>query len=135
MAEDNLSSSSSLVLGVRLIRSFQHRNIRRIVLKVSQEDLQGWTTQDLKRILDQKIPSESSLPPPFKKYAFDTFKIEHLAHKAKTSDPVINRENDQELILKEDVSLAESGVQHETELSYFKLEDYEAYKVDPKLAW
>ena len=58
--------------------------------------------------------------------------IEHQAHGAKTSDPVINREDDDKLILKDGVTLAEAGVKNETEISFFKLSDYQAYQADPE---
>ena len=66
-----------------------------------------------------------------RKFSYDTLKIEHHAHGAKTSDPVINTENDEKLILKTGLSLVEQGVKHETELSLFKLEDYLEYKKLP----
>ena len=35
-----------------------------------------------------------------RKYSYDTLKVEHHAHGAKTSDPVINTEKDELLILR-----------------------------------
>jgi hypothetical protein len=40
------------------------------------------------------LPSFETLPFLFRKYEYDSLKIEHHAHGAKTSDPVINKEND-----------------------------------------
>lgn len=76
-----------------------------------------------------------SMPPPFRKYQFDTFKIETQAFGFKTNDPVINKESDEELILKEGSTLAQSGVKNETEISFFKLEDYLEYKKNPLIKW
>ena len=56
------------------------------------------------------------------------FQIEHQAFGSKTSDTVINCENDDDLMLKENFTLSESGVKNETEISFFKLEDYLEYK-------
>ena len=56
------------------------------------------------------------------------FQIEHQAFGSKTSDTVINCENDDDLILKGNMTLSESGVKNETEISFFKLEDYLEYK-------
>ena len=53
--------------------------------------------------------------------------IEHQAHGAKTSDPVMNCEKDIELILKPGQSLSQSNVRHETEIAFFKLSDYQVY--------
>ena len=66
-----------------------------------------------------------------RKYSYDTLKVEHQAHGAKTSDPVINTEDDERLILRPGLSLGEQGVRHETELSLFRLEDYLEYKKMP----
>ncbi|VDI59933.1 Hypothetical predicted protein [Mytilus galloprovincialis] len=74
------------------------------------------------------------IPPPFKKYSYDTLKISHKAHGAKSNDPVIDIANDQ-LILEDGVTLVEAGVGNETEISYFKMEDYRKYQADPHLVW
>ena len=58
------------------------------------------TSEQLLSLIFQKLPTAPGLPPPFRKYEYDTLKIEHQAHGAKTNDPVINYENDEELILK-----------------------------------
>jgi hypothetical protein len=53
--------------------------------------------------------------------------IEHKAHGFKTSDPVINTTDDDKLVLKSENSLLESGVENESEITLFKLSDYEEY--------
>ena len=40
-----------------------------------------------------------------RKYAYDTLKVEHQAHGAKTSDPVINTGDDERLILRPGLGL------------------------------
>ena len=76
------------------------------------------------------------MPPPFRKFAYDTLKIEHQAHGAKSNDPLINKEGDESLILADDSrSLAESGVKDETTITFFKLDDYMKYKENPTLVW
>ena len=57
------------------------------------------------------------------------FQIEHQAFGSKTNDTVINREDDDNLILKESLTLSECGVKNETEISFFKLNDYMEYKI------
>ena len=59
---------------------------------------------------------------------FPIFQIEHQAFGSKTNDTVINCENDDNLILKESLTLSECGVKNETEISFFKLDDYIEYK-------
>ena len=136
--------TGELTLTIRVIRSFPHRNIRNIILKTISPSL---STEALIDRTISEVSTSSALPPPFRlrkifpfhqltknvgrKFSYDTLKIEHHAHGAKTSDPVINTENDEELILKTGLSLVEQGVRHETELSLFKLEDYLEYKKLP----
>ena len=60
-------------------------------------------------------------------FFFFELQIEHQAHGAKTSDPVMNCEKDIELILKPGQSLSQSNVRHETEIAFFKISDYQAY--------
>ena len=43
--------------------------------------------------------------PLFRKYDYDTLKIEHHAHGAKSNDPVINKHDDDKLIIKPDLPL------------------------------
>jgi len=74
------------------------------------------------------VASSSTLPPPFRKYDYDCLKIEHHAHGAKSNDPVINTENDETLILSKGKHLSESNVKHETEIAFFKLNDYLQYQ-------
>merc|ERR1711973_1042538 len=117
---------------VRLIRSFEYRNIKPIVLKAVDLDQ---SVSDFKALVNAEILSRSSISPVFRKHSYDTMKIQHIAHKSKTSDPVINTENDEKLILCETSTLKECGVGHETEISYFKREEYEKYKANPVLKW
>ena len=60
-------------------------------------------------------------------FIFFQFQIEHQAHGAKSNDPVMNCDNDDQLILKPGQKLSESNVRHETEIAFFKLSDYQAY--------
>jgi len=118
---------------IRLIRSLVHKNIRNIVLR---EDVDGFnlsstTVKDLMVLIRKKLSSgeiNPPLPPPFKTFNFDCMKIEHQAFGSKTSNTVMNCENDSELILKEHLTLENSGVKCETEISFFNREDYEQYK-------
>lgn len=53
---------------------------------------------------------KSSLPPPFKTFAFDTLKIEHFPFKSKSSDPVINCLDDDLLMLKDETTLSDCHI-------------------------
>ena len=68
-------------------------------------------------------------------FFLNLFKIEHQAHGGKTSDPVINTTGDEDLILRPGISLAKAGVKNETEISFFKKEDYLEYQKNPTLSW
>ncbi|XP_013394643.1 UPF0538 protein C2orf76 homolog isoform X2 [Lingula anatina] len=124
-------AEEGVTVTVRLIRSFPHRNIKHIVFKnvsVSQ------TAADFMTVVNKDIATCSELPPPFKKYQYDTMKILHKAHGFKTNDPVINTDHE-ENILDPGRTLSEQGVANETEISYFKREDYEHYKANPVTQW
>ncbi|VDI59931.1 UPF0538 protein C2orf76 homolog isoform X1 [Mytilus galloprovincialis] len=122
---------SSGTITVRLVRSFEHRNIKHIVL----HDVDfTQTVNSFKEAIKKDLVSMQGIPPPFKKYSYDTLKISHKAHGAKSNDPVIDIANDQ-LILEDGVTLVEAGVGNETEISYFKMEDYRKYQADPHLVW
>ena len=123
---------NTVTITIRLIRSFEHRNIRNLVLhNISLEQKVDHFTQ----LVKERIKAKSDLPPPFRNFSFDAMKIETHAHGAKTNDPVINRADDDKLMLRPELLLRECGVKHETEISYFNLEDYRKYKDKPELVW
>ncbi|XP_078321684.1 UPF0538 protein C2orf76 homolog isoform X2 [Crassostrea virginica] len=100
---------------VRLIRSFEHRNLKHVVY------------HDVDLSQNTKV---------FKDFVRnDTLKISHKAYGTKSNDPVINLEDDENLILKDEHTLKENGIENETELSFFRLEDYLVYKENPHLVW
>ncbi|XP_022304395.1 UPF0538 protein C2orf76 homolog isoform X1 [Crassostrea virginica] len=117
---------------VRLIRSFEHRNLKHVVYH--DVDL-SQNTKVFKDFVRNDILTRPGLPPPFKKYSYDTLKISHKAYGTKSNDPVINLEDDENLILKDEHTLKENGIENETELSFFRLEDYLVYKENPHLVW
>lgn len=67
-----MSSNCDLTLSIRLIRSFEHRNLRFIPL---QNVDSFWTTEQLMEAIREKIKTSTSLPPPFKNFDFDTLKV------------------------------------------------------------
>ena len=74
----------------------------------------------------------------YRKFTYDSLKIEHQAGGAKTSDPVISKEQDETLVLikpagTEDTetglkTIEELGVRAETEISLFSWWDYIEYR-------
>lgn len=127
-----MSSENGVTIVVRLIRSFPHRNIRNITyhnVDVNQ------SVADFITFVSTDLVNRTTVPPPFRKYPFDTMKIQHRPFGAKTSDPVINTTNDAELMLIPNKTLHEMGVVNETEISFFVLEDYRKYQENPQLVW
>jgi len=125
----NAETENGVTLVIRVIRSFPHRNIRNIVLKNVSLSL---TTEELLHLTITNVASNTSLPPPFRKFGYDSMKIEHQAHGSKTSDPVINTEMDEKLFLVSGSTLDSQGVKNETEISLFKKSDYDEYRDGPE---
>lgn len=127
-----MDETTGVIVTVRLIRSFRHRNLKHIVLRNVDLDV---TVEDFVGRIREDIKTRPGLPPPFRKHGYDTLKIEYKAYGSKTTDPVINKENDEKLILKADQTLGSAGVENETEISCFKREEYEEYKKDSTVVW
>ncbi|KAG5833586.1 UPF0538 protein C2orf76 homolog isoform X2 [Anguilla rostrata] len=124
--------SSEAVLTVRLVRSFEHRNFKPVVFR--NVNLHQ-TVEEFIAFVKNDISTRAGLPPPFKKFEYDTMKIIHQAHGAKTNELVMSLEDDDKLLLKEGISLLVAGVANETELGFFRKEDYENFKTNPKTVW
>ncbi|XP_047227460.1 UPF0538 protein C2orf76 homolog isoform X1 [Girardinichthys multiradiatus] len=121
-----------VVVTVRLIRSFEQRNYKPVVFQqVSLEQ----TTQDFMRCVKDDIATRPGLPPPFREYGYDTMKIIHQAHGAKTNELVMSLNDDEKLILQDDQTLRAAGVANETEVGFFRKDDYVFYKANPKTTW
>lgn len=117
---------------VRLVRSFEYRNFKPVVFhEVNLEQ----TVQEFIQNVLKDIETRPGLPPPFRKYHYDTMKIIHQAHGAKTNDLVMSLDDQDKPLLQENQTLKEAGVTNETELAFFKNEDYDAYKTNPQLVW
>uniref|UniRef100_A0A3P8UD57 Chromosome 2 open reading frame 76 n=1 Tax=Amphiprion percula TaxID=161767 RepID=A0A3P8UD57_AMPPE len=113
---------------VRLVRSFEHRNFKPVVFHGVSLDQ---TVQDFIEFV--RIATKPGLPPPFRKYAYK-MKIIHQAHGAKTNELVMSLDDDDKLILQDDQTLRTAGV-NETEVAFFREEDYRLYRANPKTAW
>ncbi|XP_039211638.1 UPF0538 protein C2orf76 homolog isoform X1 [Crotalus tigris] len=125
-------SSESVIVTVRLIRSFEHRNFRPVVYHNVNLDQ---TVKEFIAFVKKDITSRTELLPPFRKYTYDTMKIIHQAHGSKTNELVVSLEDDDRLILEEDSTLKATGVANETELAFFCMDDYRKYKTNPVATW
>ncbi|XP_056245093.1 UPF0538 protein C2orf76 homolog isoform X2 [Seriola aureovittata] len=95
------------VVTVRLVRSFEHRNFKPVVFHGISLDQ---TVQDFIQFVRDDITTRPGLPPPFRKYAYDTMKIIHQAHGAKTNELVMSLDDDEKLILQDGQTLRTAGV-------------------------
>lgn len=85
--------------------------------------------------VQKDIETRPGLPPPFRKYHYDSMKIIHQAHGAKTSDLVMSLDDNDKPLLEENQTLKAAGVANETEMAFFKKEDYDLFKANPQMAW
>uniref|UniRef100_A0A8C4Q5M2 Chromosome 2 open reading frame 76 n=1 Tax=Eptatretus burgeri TaxID=7764 RepID=A0A8C4Q5M2_EPTBU len=125
-------AGDGVTLTVRLVRSFEYRNFRPVIYH--RVDL----SQEVKAFIAfvrEDVASRQSLPPPFKKHQYDTLKIIHKPHGAKTNELVVSLEDDDKLMLNPESALETSGVCHETELAFFKMEEYLKFKANPVTVW
>ncbi|XP_060786116.1 UPF0538 protein C2orf76 homolog isoform X1 [Neoarius graeffei] len=124
--------SSETILTVRLVRSFEHRNFKPVVFRGVSLDQK---VEEFIAFVKKDVSSRDGLPLPFKKYNYDTMKIIHQAHGAKTNELVMSLEDDEKLILQNGLDLRECGIANETEIAFFKMSDYEKYKANPQTVW
>lgn len=126
-------SDSDATVSVRLIRSFEYKTFRTIVL--THLDLHATTLSALTVLIRQKLEEAAALAF-LRSVPFDTFKIHAYAHGAKTSNTIISTSSDSTLILRDyEKALWEAGLRHESELSWFVMEDYLRYKAAPVTKW
>ena len=116
---------------VRLIRSFEYRNVMNMV--VHDFDTSK-TTEELMDFILKEIQKESKYLTHRKKI-YDTLKLYTKAHSMKSQHLVINFAEDETKILINGKTLEEQGIENETELSCFNLEEYIAFKKNPEMKW
>lgn len=117
-------------LTVRLIKNFEYRTFRNIILH--DLDLTTLTLNHLIPIIKTQIAASKVLVRLFTGHPFDTFKIYSHAHGAKTSIAIINTSNDLEWVLRDyDKPLHAYGIGHESEVSWFVWQDYLEWKMNP----
>lgn len=124
--------AAEAVVTVRLVRSFEHRNFKPVVFHGVRLEQ---TVQDFMQLVRDDIATRPGLTPPFRKYGYDTMKIIHQAHRAKTNELVMSLDDDETLILQDGQTLRAAGVANETEVAFFRKEDYSLHKANPKTNW
>ncbi|CAO3668416.1 unnamed protein product [Rhizopus stolonifer] len=133
MSDENLTNlanpTSNATITVRCIKNFEYRTCKNLVLQ--HVNLETGTVGDLKKLIQEKIHSQSGWKP-YLNVKFDTIKVYTVAHGHKTMNLIINIEDDDKLILSDDTAvLAWQGIENETELSFFNMEDYQQFKNHP----
>ena len=119
----------SSTVTVRVIRSFEYRTCRNIVIQ--ELDLSTLTGKEL---VDKVLGVLEIKPKPISTYPYDTLKIYTQPHAAKPSNTAINLGRDEELRIHDwTLPLCAYGVQHETELSLFKDADYKEFLKHPSV--
>ncbi|CAL8265967.1 unnamed protein product [Lota lota] len=124
--------ASEVVVTVRLVRSFEHRNFKPVVFRGVNLDQ---TVEEFINHVKTDVATRAGLPPPFKKFGYDTMKIIHQAHGAKTNELVMSLNDDDTLILRPGLTLAAAGVANETEMAFFSGKDYGLFKANPQTVW
>jgi len=123
-------------LTIRVIKNFPYRTHKNVVLH--HLDLTSVTAGELKEIVKIHIQTQAGFKA-FKTTAdsLDTLKLYTKAHGTKTNNLIINMEDKNEMFMFRDDSatLATYGCEHETEISFFNLKDYEEFKANPVEKW
>jgi len=123
---------TNATITVRIIKSFKFRTQRSLVLH--NVNLITCTVTQLKELAQQAV----AIHPGWKSYrnaSLDTLKLYAKAHGAKTSNLIINLDNDQWILDDNDKTLSDVGFENEIEVSFFDRKDYEAFKLDPETKW
>lgn len=138
-SEEPLTSTekplTNATITVRVIKSFPYRNVKNLIFR--DYDLQNKTAEDLFKDCLKCIRKEGAFRP-FRNVAYDSLKIYTHAHGSKTVNLVINFDHDEDwmLDLKDSVKkLYQYGLENESEISLFRLEDYLSFKANPEEKW
>ncbi|GAA6011909.1 hypothetical protein JCM11491_000099 [Sporobolomyces phaffii] len=119
-------------LTVRIIKSFEYRTTKNLLLP--HVDVTTMTVGQLKDTCREQIKTASGFKP-FRTCQLDTLKLYTKAHGAKTTNLIMNLENDEWILEDDSVTLASVGIENEAEVSFFNRELYEAFKINPAQAW
>ncbi|GAA5988978.1 hypothetical protein JCM5350_001736 [Sporobolomyces pararoseus] len=119
-------------LTVRIIKSFEYRTTKNLLLP--HIDATTMTVGQLKDLCREQIKTAAGFKP-FRTCQLDTLKLYTRAHGAKTTNLIMNLENDEWILEDDSVTLASVGIENESEVSFFNRELYEAFKINPAQAW
>ena len=133
----NADTATNATITVRLIKSFEFKNFRNVVFH--SLDLTALNLADLEKLTRDRIsasPLLARLFPAASPVPLDTFKRYYTRHSAKTNNAIINVGEDEKLVIFDFTKkLAELGMTHETEISWFNWDSYIKYCNDPTFKW
>ncbi|KAF2071519.1 hypothetical protein CYY_007163 [Polysphondylium violaceum] len=119
------------ILIVRVIKSMEYRTIKNLLLK--DIDL-NTNVAEFKQIVREKIQTTSGFLP-YRNKEYDSMKIYFIPHGQKSSNLTINLDQDEGLVLDDKKTLAECGIVYETEISFYRNEEYIKFKANPEVKW
>lgn len=122
-----------MIVTIRIIRSFEYRNIRSLVLKEVEETM---TIGELKALIKKQIFLEVNLVP-LRGFVdkLDTLSIFHIPGRNKPNTLTLGLEEGEEHPLADELTLIDAGIVSETELSYFNMADFLAFRAAPVTKW
>ncbi|KAG9018919.1 hypothetical protein FRB90_008310 [Tulasnella sp. 427] len=128
-----IKPKTSATITVRVIKSFEFRTTKSMVLR--DLNLEQTTVGQLKELVRQAIKTQGAWKP-YRNVELDTIKLYTVAHGAKTTNLIINLDNDEEMIWSDDSAvLATLGAENETEMSFFNRKLYDEFKQKPETKW
>jgi hypothetical protein len=119
-------------LTIRVIKSFEYRTEKNVILH--HIPLATTTGAQLKEMVRAHIAAASGFAP-YRNLVLDTLKLYVKAHEFKSQHLIINLDDGPDLMVRDDVSLAEQGLAHETEVSFYNQAAFDAYKQHPETKW
>ncbi|GAA5964792.1 hypothetical protein JCM21900_003999 [Sporobolomyces salmonicolor] len=129
---NTLRPLTDIFVTVRIIKSFEFRTTKNLLLP--HVDATSMTVGALKDFVREQIKAAPGFKP-FRTCQLDTLKLYTKAHGAKTTNLIINMENDEWILNDDSATLESIGIENEAELSFFNRELYEAFKLNPAQAW
>ncbi|KAH9890702.1 hypothetical protein C8Q73DRAFT_705283 [Cubamyces lactineus] len=119
-------------LTIRVIKSFEYRTEKSLVLH--HVNLETTTVGQLKETVQQAIQTQPAWKP-YRNVTLDTIKLYTKAHGAKTTNLIINLDHDEWIFEDDSKTLAEMGLENESEVSFFNRQSYEDFKQHPDTKW
>ena len=124
---------SEWTITIRLIKSFEFRNVKNMVLHVDPKI----KVSDLKLKINETIQTSPAFRT-MRTHKFETLQIYFHPHSFKPNALVIDTaitKDPKTDILVDDLSLESQNVENETELSYFNQLEYETFLKNPHTEW